>query len=173
MPSCAIHRLLYEHPRFEGVEAEEHHLISGPSVQGAAALFAQGVVEAALALHRGSVHLLHVLEVATPGSAARDCCASGGGSGGGSGGAAEGAGGQVAPGLLGGAAAALMGVAGASAAFGDGIDGRVFGLAELLSAAGREVGSTCNASIVPPPNACSAAVHATLCTGRMAAGCTA
>ncbi|KAI8469832.1 MAG: hypothetical protein J3K34DRAFT_511818 [Monoraphidium minutum] len=53
----------YEHPRFEGVEAEEHHLVSGPSARAAAALFAARAVECALGLHRGSMHMVHALEI--------------------------------------------------------------------------------------------------------------
>ncbi len=36
----------------------------GPSVKAAATLFAKGVVDYALSLHRGSLHLIHALETA-------------------------------------------------------------------------------------------------------------
>jgi hypothetical protein len=63
----------YEHPRFHLVEAEEHHLVSGPSRVAAAALFARHLLDHALGLHRTSVHLVHAVEVllapAGPGAA--------------------------------------------------------------------------------------------------------
>lgn len=65
-PASLAPRLPYEHPRFEGIDAEEHHLVTGPSLPGAADLFARSVIDYALSLHTGSLHLVHALDVVLP-----------------------------------------------------------------------------------------------------------
>lgn len=151
-------RLPYSHPRFGGVDAEEHHCVSGPSVREAAALFARGAVDHALGLHRATLHLVQSLDVAVP---------RGGAAGGvGAGASAAAAVVSEAAGVGGGTPAAAGGVrpesgwlldggcglAGGRVCSGSGdwvqagepgaaMQWRRFGLAQLLTEAGQQVGA--------------------------------
>jgi hypothetical protein len=59
----AAQRSVFEHSRWFAVDAEEHHLVSGPDVGRAGRLFAEGVVGYVVQLHQHSLHLVLGLEV--------------------------------------------------------------------------------------------------------------
>jgi hypothetical protein len=99
--------------------------VCGPSLRAAAELFASGALDHAAALHRGSPHLVHALDVAE---------APGGGGGGG--------GGEEGVGFAGGPAGDPRPLGGCVPAHLEAFEGlrvRTFGLAEFLAPAGREV----------------------------------
>ena len=59
----AAQRCVFEHSRWFHVDAEEHHLVSGPDAAKAARLFGEGVVEYVVQLHQRSLHLVLQLRV--------------------------------------------------------------------------------------------------------------